>query len=77
MSTVKPKKWKPSRKDTEQVQIDGVTQSWKQFKQAHDDDVKTKKIQNRQWVMNLGKSNEKLLKWNFKRGYESEDSENE
>ena len=27
--------------------------------------------------MNLGKSNEKLLKWNYKRGYESEDSENE
>ena len=40
----KAKKWKLSEKDTDQVQIDGVTQSWNQFKQASEKEIKTKKI---------------------------------
>jgi hypothetical protein len=36
---MKPKRWKPQREDTNQVQIDGQTQSWGQFKRNFEQEI--------------------------------------
>ena len=81
-STIKPKRWKPRRQDNDTVQIDGITQTWGAFKRGFEEEIKNKARNNelikfRQFKLNKGLKNEKLLNWNAKNGFESEDSENE
>ena len=76
----KQSKKKKLRKDKDIVDIDGKKQEWGKFKESWIEDVsartsKGQLIKRQTFIMNKDKENEKLLKWHYKNGYNSEDSD--
>jgi len=79
ISKLVPKK---ERRSYELVNVDGVKKPWGQFKRQFEEEVKRRAeegdlVKNAQFILNKDKANEKLLEWNFKSGFRSEDSDDE
>ena len=74
--------WKPERQDSQTVNIEGEKKPWGQFKREFTEDLleKTSRgevTKNASFVLNFGEAKEKLMLWNYKTGFRSEDSDDE
>ena len=76
------KKEKKQRDPDEYVDINGKQIKWGQFKRKFYGEIKKKIDSGRQvdtveFIMNKDKENEKLMRWSYKNGFVSENSEDE
>jgi len=81
-TTIKKKHWRTERQDNDVVNINGKKQRWKQFKNKFYEDlddaiVRGEQVKFVEFVLNQGQPNEKLIIWDDRHGFMSEDSENE
>ena len=73
---------KRQRKGHEIVHIDGVRKPWAQFKREFEEErtkrsEKGEMVKNASFILNKDKQNEKLMEWNYRSGFRSEDSDDE
>ena len=81
-TTIKKKQWRKDRQDNDIVDINGKKQRWKQFKSKFYEDLdaaiqRGEQVKFQEFVLNQGQPNEKLIIWDDRHGFMSEDSENE
>jgi len=81
-TTIKKKQWRKDRHDNDIVDINGKKQRWKQFKSKFYEDLdaaiqRGEQVKFQEFVLNQGQPNEKLIIWDDRHGFMSEDSENE
>ena len=81
---VSSQKRKPKKepKDDKVVNIDGEKKPWSQFKRKWAEELDRRasqgeSVRNAQFVLNMNSPNEKLLEWNYRSGFMSEDSDDE
>ena len=81
---VSSQKRKPKKepKDDKVVNIDGEKKPWSQFKRKWAEELDRRagqgeSVRNAQFVLNMNSPNEKLLEWNYRSGFRSEDSDDE